>query len=102
MRSGGWKRMLADADWCRGHARFPIAAYSEFMPPPWVGVKPYGGHDPALFSPQDNWGWNVNEYQQAYELRPGMEVVAREILKEVTRLGQGLPTPQISKRKLRD
>jgi hypothetical protein len=96
----GWNRLLTDAAWCRGEGNFPIRAYSEFMPPPWLGIKPYGDPAPAVRDPADNWGWNVSEYEQAHELDGGLAVVAREILKEVVNLGQGKPTPQIGKANL--
>jgi hypothetical protein len=98
----GWKRLLADADWCRGNGRFPLRAYSEFVPPPWVGVKPFGPIESYIHDPGDNWGWQVHEYAEAHELRPGMRVIAREILEEVVKLGRGLPAPQIPQRDRKD
>jgi hypothetical protein len=101
-RPTGWKRLLAEPDWCRGDGGFPLPAYSEFLPPPWVALKPYGGPDPLPRDPQDNWGWNVSEHEQAHELRPGLHAIARAALAELTRLGRGQPTPQVSGRKLAD
>ena len=43
MPAQGWKRLLAGAPWFRGAGNYPIAAYSEFMPPPRLGPKPYDG-----------------------------------------------------------
>jgi hypothetical protein len=80
---------------------FPITAYSEFLPPPWVGVKPSGALDACIRSPGDNWGWNVSEYEQAGELGPGLAFLARHLVAEVVALGSGRPI-QISHRKLRD
>ncbi len=96
----GWKRLLADANEYRGEGSYPIPAYSEFMPPPRLGVKPYGTLDPFTQPGGDNWGWNVSEYEQAHQLRPGLALIAREVLKEAMKLGQGLPAPQIGRRKL--
>src|SRR5262245_34748166 len=67
-RLAGWKRLLADADWCRGPGGFPLPAYSEFLPPPWVVVKPYSGPDPHAYQKSDRCGWNVSEYEEAHEL----------------------------------
>ena len=102
MSATGWNRLLADPDWCRGRGRFPIPAYSEYMPPPWLGVNPYGTPDPYTRPAGDNWGWNVSEYEQTHELAPGLEVIAREVLEEVVKLGTGRAAPQITRRKLRD
>ncbi len=102
MPTSGWKRLLADPTWCRGRGKYPIPAYSEFMPPPRVGLKPYGWIDATLRPPGDNFGWNVTEYEQAQELQPGLRLIAREVLEEIVNLGTGRRAPQISRRKLRD
>ncbi|MCI0463121.1 MAG: hypothetical protein L0Z62_39750 [Gemmataceae bacterium] len=101
-RLSGWKRLLTDSDWCRRPGQFPLPAYSEFLPPPWVGPKPYGTLDVFVRDEGDPFGWNVSEYEQAHELPPGLEVVAREVLEEVQKLAQGRPAPQIGRRKLTD
>jgi hypothetical protein len=101
-RLTGWKRLLAEPEWCRGDGRFPLPAYSEFLPPPWVALKPYAGPDPHARDPKDNWGWHVSEYEQAHELRPGLQAIARAALAELMRLGRGQPAPQVSRRKLAD
>src|SRR5579872_2676373 len=61
MALSGWKKLLAGAPWFRGEGRFPIAAYSEFMPPPRAGLKPYGADGPPPFADADPWGWPVTE-----------------------------------------
>jgi hypothetical protein len=97
-----WDRLLAEPDWCRGAGRFPLPAYSEFMPPPWVGPKPYDG-GPARPGPRaGDWGWDVSESEQEQELRPGLEWIARHALAEVIRLGRGLHTPHLARDCLRD
>ena len=49
MPASGWKQLLDGAPWFKGEGRFPITAYSEYVPPPWLGCKPYGEVDPFLF-----------------------------------------------------
>lgn len=61
----GWKRLLADRTWCRGQGNFPLPAYSEYMPPPWVALKPYGTPVPSPQIPDDNFGWAISEYEWA-------------------------------------
>ena len=41
--AAGWQQLIPAADLFRGAGRYPIDAYSEFMPPPQLGWKPYGG-----------------------------------------------------------
>ena len=69
----GWHRLILCLDVFRGEGKYPIAAYSEFMPPPGLGRKPYGDGtpDPFLFDPADPFGWQVTEFEEELEMRPG-------------------------------
>ena len=41
-RPGAWEQIEAEARGAfAGEGRFPLPAYSEFMPAPYVGIKPY-------------------------------------------------------------
>src|SRR5262249_26884359 len=80
---------------------YPVAAYSEFMPPPRLGRKPYAGApDRLLFAEDDAWGWHVTEYEEALELRPGLERIAEQVIGALARLGRGEAAHGISKHKL--
>jgi hypothetical protein len=96
----GWKPLLAGAPWFRGRDRFPIAAYSEFVPPPFLGPKPYGsiGVNPMIDG--DPTGWAVTEYEEAFELEPGLECLAKRIVGTVAHLGRGEHHNGIAKIKL--
>jgi hypothetical protein len=97
-----WKTLLADRKWCRGTGAFPLPAYSEFTPPPWLGIKPYGASD-TLVSPQSSdSGWLVSEYEQEQELTPGLEYLARGLLRDLIRLGRGEPTHHLTHERLKD
>ena len=102
MITEGWDILLKDHQWARGAGNYSIDAYSEFMPGPWMGMKPYETQPRPVHDADDSQGWLVTEGEQAFELRPGMEIIARELIKEITHLGQGLPTPRIGKAHLRD
>ena len=80
--------------------RFPIAAYSEFMPPPRMGRKPYGAEDPVLFQADDPLGWHVTEYEEVMELRPGLEHLAGQLVRAMEHLGNGRPAHGIARAKL--
>ena len=45
MPTAGWKQLLAGWPWFEGEGSYPIAAYSEFMPPPRLSRRPYGTID---------------------------------------------------------
>lgn len=81
----GWRVLVGEPQ--GGH--FPIAAYSEFMPAPRIGAKPYDGCDPAVLSSVDPYGWRISEAEELVELRPGFESVVAQVLDAVVRLGRG-------------
>jgi hypothetical protein len=102
MPVSGWKRLLSGAPWFRTEGAFPIEAYSEFVPPPYLGPKPYGtiGINPQPEG--DNCGWNITEYEEAFELRPGLEKLAHRVVGAVVHLGCGDPAHCIARHKLID
>jgi hypothetical protein len=98
----GWKRLFSDTSRFQGEGNYPIQAYSEFMPPPRVGIHPYGDKSSGFFSEEDLWGWPVTEYEEAFELAPGMESIGRQVLGSLVQLGRGSAAHGISKNKLID
>ncbi len=97
----GWSTILEEARAARGRLPYALRAYSEFMPPPYVGVKPYGEPDPFTVPEGDDHGWNVSEYEWHFEIRPGIERIATRVLEQVVKLARGEPT-QFSARMLED
>ncbi|MCC6522553.1 MAG: M28 family peptidase [Polyangiaceae bacterium] len=94
-----WSRIAAEAEGAfTGAGRFPIRAYSERMPPPWVGCKPCASAPPAAL--EDGW-LDVSEYEQAQELVPGLPRLASRIARELAALVRGSPEA-LSRALLRD
>ena len=93
----GWQRLIPSEDCFRGDGNFPLDAYSEFLPAPWVGWKPYGNRapDPELFSPDDPFGWHVGEFEEALELRCGMTQIGTQVIAKLSRLLDGNPATVI-------
>jgi hypothetical protein len=87
MSATGWKQLVAGWPWFRGEGRFPLPPYSEYMPPPYLVRKPYGGSDLNLLRDDDPWGWPITEYEEALTLRPGLESIARQLLRHLVRCG---------------
>jgi hypothetical protein len=67
MARAGWSRLIPNDNCFQGPDAYSIEAYSEFMPPPRVGWKPYGTLpvSPHLFSPDDPFGWKVHEFESS-------------------------------------
>ena len=89
-----WAQIEAEARGAfAGPGRFPLRAYSELMPPPYVGSKPYD-RDPAqrtaTFGVVDG-ALLVDEYEQAHDLEPGLDHIATRLLDELTKLARGAP-----------
>src|SRR5262249_60831754 len=76
----GFRALLDGWPWFEGSGRYPIEAYSEFMPPPRLGRRAYGAVDPLLFDDGDPWGWNVTEYEEELELGPGLAHIASQVV----------------------
>ncbi len=86
-----WQRLLAGFPWFRGEGRFPIDAYSEFLPAPYLGRKPYpfAEPEPYPFTAADPDGWHITEAEEAFALQPGLLQLARPILRALTALARG-------------
>ncbi|HWU25043.1 MAG TPA: M28 family peptidase [Rhizomicrobium sp.] len=97
----GWQQLYEDWSWARGQDAFPIPAYSEFMPAPRIGQKPYGSWDlENPFAADDPFGWRVGEAELERELRPGLANIAHQLLRGVLTLATGKGVPRVGHRHL--
>jgi hypothetical protein len=94
--SVGWKKLIKGHPWFSGKGKYPIAAYSEFMPPPRLGCSPYDGLSDSIFAEGDLFGWYVSEVEEEHELQPGLSSLSDQIVEEIIKLGQGKPAYRIS------
>ena len=90
-----WEEIEAEArDAFAGEGRFPLPAYSEYMPSPYVVLKPYAPRRAAgacTTSASDDAAMDVTEHEQAHELTPGLGKIAAHLLTELDRLVRGTP-----------
>src|SRR5579885_1697583 len=101
MALAGWKALVEGAPWFRGAGNYPIAAYSEYIPPPRTGILPYGlWNGTCCFSEEDVYGWPVSEFEEAQEIRPGLNHLAEHLVHALASLGRGQPVHGLSRRKL--
>jgi hypothetical protein len=91
MSKQGWHQLLDGAPWYEKAGAYPITAYSEFMPAPRLGRKPYrhAEREPLPFFDDDPRGWHVTEYEERLEIRPGLACLAGHVLQALVHLGQG-------------
>ncbi len=95
----GWKSLIRSCS-SGGRGQHPIAAYSEFMPPIHLGCRPYGGRIHGFFSKENPYGFPITEFEEYYELRPGVENIAHQVLESLVHLARGEPTKHLAKNKL--
>ena len=90
-----WEQIETEArDAYAGEGRFPLPAYSEYMPSPYVVLKPYTGRRAAgacTVGASDDAAMDVTEHEQAHELTPGLAKIAEHLLTELDRLLRGKP-----------
>lgn len=85
----GWEKLLDGFPWFKCKGCYPLTAYSEYMPPPLMGRKPYGKPDYRLISENDPFGWKITEMEEEYELIKGIEHVGQQIMSAIIKLGKG-------------
>ncbi|HEY7157153.1 MAG TPA: M28 family peptidase [Gemmataceae bacterium] len=100
MTSSGWQQLVEGAPWFRDAESFPIAAYSEFMPPPRELYKPYLGYAVCELKDDDPWGWPIAEWEESRELRPGLAHVAELVVHALVELAHGRSIHGLSRVKL--
>ena len=75
-----------------GKGGFPLRAYSEFMPPPFVGVKPYAptrDHAACTAGMASDDHLDITEYEVAQELAAGADRIGAHVVREIGALMSG-------------
>jgi Peptidase family M28 len=92
---GAWAAIEAEAQGAlAGEGRFPLPAYSEFMPSPYVVIKPYAptrAARAATVAASDGDALDVTEDEQVHQLTPGLSKIAGHLVGELDRLVRGTP-----------
>ncbi len=94
--SKGWQALLTGHPWFEHEGDFPIPAYSEFMPGPFIGIGPSAEVDPGVLDEADPFGWAISELEEETEIRPGMRHIGTEIVRKLIKLGRGEPAYPIA------
>src|SRR6516164_5499343 len=92
--SDAWEQIEAEARESFGKRPFPLRAYSEFMPSPYVGIKPYlpgRASSACTFAVSRADTLDIDEYEQAHDLEPGLDRIAEHLVLELGKLLTGKP-----------
>ena len=88
-RARQWPDLLGKSFPARGEGQFPIAAYSEFMPAPHIGRKPYGTWALAALSQANPHAWQVSAREETQFLRPGLENTGAQLINDLVAVANG-------------
>ena len=93
MSAPGWNALLDGAPGLREKTPIPSAAYSEFMPPPRLGLKPYRTRARVRCRSRTTipMAGKLTSTRRRLELRPGLEQVGRQLVQALARLAQANP-----------
>src|SRR5580704_9258760 len=88
-----WDQIEAEAQGAfHGAGKFPLRAYSEAMPPPYVGLKPYAperARNCSTFGCSSGHALDIDEYEQAFDLEPGFDRIGKHLVDELAKLVHG-------------
>ena len=96
-RAKSWHDFFAKTVPPRGNGAFPIAAYSEFMPAPRVGMKPYGTWVQGPLSEADPHRWLVTAREEQHFLAPGLAHIGAELIHDLAAVAEGRSSHHIGK-----
>ena len=88
-RMATWRDLLAKDFPPRGQGKFPITAYSEFMPAPRIGMKPYGTWTLPHLSESAPGRWLVTAREEAHFLRPGLANIGTQLINDLVAVAAG-------------
>lgn len=82
------------------YSQYPLMAYSEFMPPIHFTCNDYDGKTKECFQKDVPLEFPITEYEEAFELQPGLESIALQILKALAHLIKGESAEGLARNKL--
>ncbi len=85
-----------------GDGHFPIAAYSEFMPAPRIGRKPYGTWTFAALSETNPHRWQVTAREESQFLKPGLENIGAQLINDLVAVAAAKSANHIGAAHLQD
>ena len=82
------------------YSQYPLMAYSEFMPPIHFAGSAYDGQVKGFFQKDVPLEFPITEYEEAFEVHPGLENIAHQILHALSHLAKGETAERLARNKL--
>ena len=82
------------------YSQYPLMAYSEFMPPIHFAGSAYDGQAKGFFQKDVPLEFPITEYEEAFEVHPGLENIAHQILHALSHLAKGETAERLARNKL--
>src|SRR5271157_618636 len=82
------------------YSQYPLMAYSEFMPPIHFACHAQEGNTKGFFQKDIPLEFPITEHEEAFELQPGLESIALQILKALAHLIKGEAAEGLARNKL--
>ncbi len=101
-RAGHWLDLLGQTYPATGEGRFPITAYSEFMPAPRIGQKPYGTWNIAHLSLSSPHRWQITAREERQFLQPGLQNIGVQLINDLVAVANGKTVQHIGELHLKD
>lgn len=99
MSHTGENRIIENCSF-KQYSQYPLMAYSEFMPPIHFAGSAYDGKAKGFFQKDVPLEFPITEYEEAFEVHPGLENIAHQILHALSHLAKGETAEHLDRNKL--
>jgi hypothetical protein len=82
------------------YSQYPLMAYSEFMPPIHFTCPAQDGKTKGFFQKDTPLEFPITGYEEAFEVHPGLENIAHQILHALSHLAKGETAEGLARNKL--
>ena len=99
MSHTGKNRLIENCSF-KQYSKYPLTAYSEFMPSVHFASRALDRNTKGFFQKDVPLEFPITEYEEAFELQPGLENIAHQILHALSHLAKGETAERLARNKL--
>ena len=99
MSHTGKNRLIENCSF-KQYSKYPLTAYSEFMPSVHFASRALDRNTKGFFQKDIPLEFLITEYEEAFELQPGLENIAHQILHALSHLAKGETAERLARNKL--